>query len=294
MKIVLAENFRTVFYTPFYAAYAGGEFAKQGIDIQFVESPTPGSAITQMYEGHVNLVWGGPLRAIKLRDENIHEEKALYAFGEVVGKDPFFIVSAKSMPDFSLKDLEGSRFGVVNEVPTPWLCLQEDLRDHGVDMTKIQVSDSRTMPENLEALRNGELDFIQVFEPFVTLAEMSSGHVVYASASRGMTAYTTFLSTPSMIENNREAFTTMVSVIENMRQWINSEDPGKIADVVKQFYPNLDKKDLETCIARYQKIGLWTCHRVVSRDGFLRLRQSMKNSGFITKEPAYEECVAIL
>ncbi len=33
--ITLSENFRALFYTPFYAAYETGAYAKEGADVTF-------------------------------------------------------------------------------------------------------------------------------------------------------------------------------------------------------------------------------------------------------------------
>ena len=295
MKIVLAENFRTVFYAPFYAAYALGEFKKVGVDISFVESPSPGSAIAAMYAGDVDVVWGGPLRAIKLRDENAPPEKALLAFCEVVGKDPFFLVACKTGKAFEFSDLLKGKLGVVSEVPTPWLCLQEDIRDAGLSLSQIDVVADKSMPDNLTALGAGEISAAQFFEPYVSLAEIQgSGAVVYAAASRGFTAYTTFLSTAQSIEKNRDGFTRMTTAIEGVRDWINSAPPSEIVKVIEKFYPHVNADVMTMSMARYQRLGLWTCARKVSETGFNRLRQSMLHSGFISSEPSYESCVVTL
>ena len=295
MKIVLAENFRAVFYAPFYAAYALGEFKKRGVEISFVESPSPGSAIAAMYAGEVDVVWGGPLRAIKLRDENAPPERALLAFCEVVGKDPFFVVSRQASKFFNFSDLLHKKFGVVSEVPTPWLCLQEDIRDAGVKLGLIDVTSDQSMAQNLEALDAGEISYAQFFEPYVSLAEtQGSGAAVYAAASRGPTAYTTFLSTAHSIQKNRDGFTCMTDAIEGVREWINSAPPAEIVKVIKDFYPHVNAEVMTMSMKRYQRLGLWTCERKVSETGFNRLRQSMLHGGFISSEPSYESCVISL
>jgi len=292
MKIVLAENFRAVFYAPFYAAYALGEFKKRGVEISFVESPSPGSAIAAMYAGDVDVVWGGPLRAIKLRDENASSDKALIAFCEVVGKDPFFVVTRKGSKSFSLGELLKGKLGIVSEVPTPWLCLQEDIREAGIDLSLIDIVPDQSMADNLAALAAEKISSAQFFEPYVSMAQMQgTGTVVYAAASRGPTAYTTFLSTEQSIQRNRDAFIGMTDAIEGIREWINSASPTEIVKVIKDFYPHVNADVMAMSMARYQRLGLWTCERKVSETGFKRLRQSMLHSGFISSEPSYESCV---
>lgn len=295
MNIVLAENFRAVFYAPFYAALVLGEFRKRGVEVSLVESASPGSAIESMYAGQVDLVWGGPLRAIKLQDDGASSDKALISFCEVVGKDPFFLVSQAPASPFTLHSLLHGRLGVVSEVPTPWLCLQEDLRDAGLDPNAVPIVADRTMAQNLDALAAGQLTVAQFFEPYVSLAELQgTGHPVYASASRGMTAYTTFLSTAASINKNKLAFEQMAQAIVSIRDWVNTESPAAIAKVIEPFYPHVPGEALRMSMARYQQLGLWTCQPTVSRKGFERLRQSMRHGGFIRSEPSYESCVMTL
>src|SRR5947208_3642999 len=45
MRIRLAENFRAVFYAPFYATNALGFYARQGFDVELVSSSGPGEGV---------------------------------------------------------------------------------------------------------------------------------------------------------------------------------------------------------------------------------------------------------
>ena len=182
--------------------------------------------------------------------------------------------------------------GSVSEVPTPWLCLEQDLRDLGIDPGAIKRVAGNTMPDNLEALARGEIDVAQVFEPFVTLAERKGARVLYAASARGYTAYTTFLSTVASIGRNRDAFEAMIRAVERFGPWLQDHGPSELARVVAAFYPDLSHDVLVAAFTRYRDAGLWTCRRAVSRAGFTRLALSMRESGFVGSLPAYEHCVA--
>jgi NitT/TauT family transport system substrate-binding protein len=96
----------------------------------------------------------------------------------------------------TLADLPRLKLATVSEVPTPWLCLQQDLRRIGIDPERLERVTTHAMPANLEALRNGELDVAQMFEPYVSMAlQRGIGKVLYAASTRGPTVYTTFLAT---------------------------------------------------------------------------------------------------
>ena len=92
----------------------------------------------------------------------------LVSFAEVVTRDPFLLVGREPRPGFRLAGLLGLRVATVGEVPTPWLCLQEDLRRAGIAPGRLDRLGNRSMAENVAALRAGEVDVVQVFEPFVS------------------------------------------------------------------------------------------------------------------------------
>ena len=118
MHIRLSENFRAVFYAPFYATLALGLFKQQGLDIELVDSPSPGSGIADMEKGLIDVVWGGPLRVIKQRDSQAPSPLDLVAFCEVAAKDPFFLVGRPQTSACELGQLQHLRMGTVSEVPT--------------------------------------------------------------------------------------------------------------------------------------------------------------------------------
>lgn len=311
MNIKLAENFRAVFYAPFYATHALGLFAEQGVSITLLDSASPGAGIAELAKGNIDVMWGGPLRVIKERDQFERTEASLVAFCEVAAKDPFFLLRRKRgdlpasqsvTPDayqtkqgepFALKDLVGLRFASVSEVPTPWLCLQQDLRAAGVNPTQLKRVADRSMQENLDALVRGELDVIQVFEPYVSLALVRQDlEVVHAASQRGYTAYTTFISTFEGMQRNHAGFEAMILAIEQFRPWLATHGPEELVRVVKPFYSHLDIEVLTQCLRRYHAAELWTCRRAISRQGFARLAASMLDSGDIKQAARYEDCVA--
>ncbi len=293
MNIKLAENFRAVFYAPFYATHALGLFAEQGVSITLLDSASPGAGVAELAQGNIDVMWGGPLRVIKERDQFARTGASLLAFCEVAAKDPFFLIRRSQAEPFVLKDLLKLRFASVSEVPTPWLCLQQDLRDVGVNPAEISRVSDRSMQENVEALARGDLDVIQVFEPYVSLAlAQTNAQVVHAANQRGFTAYTTFITTVDGMQRNRLAFEAMIRGIEQFLPWLTANGPAELARVVQPFYPHVSPEILTQCLRRYAQAELWTCRRAVSRQGFARLAQSMFESGYIGQPASYEDCVA--
>jgi NitT/TauT family transport system substrate-binding protein len=289
MRIKLAENFRAVFYAPFYAIGALGCYGREGVEVELLNSPAPAAAASSLYDGTIDLSWGGPMRVMKARDED--RNAPLVCFGEVAGRDPFFLVGKAPTP-FKLTDLSRLRLASVSEVPTPWLCLQHDLREQGVDPDRLDRVKDRTMADNLAALRAGELDVVQMFEPYVSMALADgAGEILYAASARGPTVYTTFLATRDSIARNRAAFAAVVRATRRMQEWLGEHGAEELAQVVAPFYPDVAPDVLAIALRRYRDAGLWSRTSEVSRAGFARLADSLRSGGFISHVPRYEDCV---
>jgi NMT1/THI5 like len=106
IRLRLAENFRAVFYAPFYATLALGHFASEGLDVTLVDSAAPGGGPAGLLAGNVDVTWGGPMRVMRYRDEGGPE---LLCFCEVVRRDPFYLVGRPPAGGFDLRSLSQLR-----------------------------------------------------------------------------------------------------------------------------------------------------------------------------------------
>jgi NitT/TauT family transport system substrate-binding protein len=290
MKIRLSENFRAVFYAPFYATQALGFYAREGVEVAFIGSSVPGDAVAGLLDGSVDLTWGGPMRVMKAHDAQ--PESPLVCFCEVVARDPFYLVGRADLTDFRLADLSRLRFATVSEVPTPWMCLQHDLRLAGIDPDRLDLVSDRTMPENVAALRDGRLDVAQVFEPFVAMAVRDGiGKILYTASRRGPTVYTSFIASRARIARDREAFAAMTRAVGTMQAWLAANGTDELAAATASFYPDVARDTLATALRRYGEAGLWAATPAMSRDGFARLADSLVSGRFLSRHPTYEDCV---
>jgi NitT/TauT family transport system substrate-binding protein len=282
------ENFRAIFYAPYYAIHALGFYASEGVDVELVSSAAPGDAISHLADGTIDLTWGGPMRVMTAHDRDY--ESPLVCFGEVVSRDPFFLIG--NFEGFRLSDLAHLRFAAVSEVPTPWMCLQQDLRDAGIDPADITRVYDRTMPNNYTALRGKKLDVMQAFEPFASQAEIDRvGTVLYAASSRGPTVYTSFIANRSKVAAHREAFFAVTRALAKMQRWLYAHSGKELAEVTASFFPDVPQELLICSLQRYLDAGLWARGTAMSRQGFERLGLSFLSGGSLRRSPVFENCV---
>jgi NitT/TauT family transport system substrate-binding protein len=290
VKIRLMENFRAIFYAPYYAIHALGFYANEGVDIELVSSEAPGDAISHLANGTIDLTWGGPMRVMTAHDRD--DQSPLVCFGEVVSRDPFFLIGHSK--GFELPDLAHLRFASVSEVPTPWMCLQQDLREAGIDPAMITRVYDRTMRDNYTALRAKQLDVMQAFEPFASQAEIDrAGTILYAASSRGPTVYTSFIATRSKAASHRDAFFAVTNALARMQRWLYAHSGKDLAEVVVSFFPDVPQELLVCSLQRYLDAGLWARDTAMSKEGFERLGLSFLSGGSLKRSPVFENCVDV-
>lgn len=288
--LVLQEPFRAIFYAPFYAALARGDYAAEGIDVQVLSGNAPDRAKDSVMTGAADFVWGGPMRLLLAHDAD--PACPLRLFGAVVMRDPFLLVGRRANPRFALTDLATLTLGSVSEVPTPWWTLQDDIRRAGLDPDAIRRVTGRDMAANAAAVLHGSLDVAQLFEPFVTRLEDAGAHAWYAQASRGPTSYTAFYARTDVIAAKRAEFVAVLRGLARTLAWCAEAAPVEVAVTIAPYFPDLDAPLLARCIARYRALGVWTRDPRFPPEALARLEAAMLSAGAIRRSPGFAGLVA--
>jgi NitT/TauT family transport system substrate-binding protein len=288
--ITLSENFRALFYTPFYAAHATGAYAAENVDVQLRPSADPARTAADLRAGRVDVMWGGPLRVLLTHAADPASD--VICFCDVVARDPFFVIGREPRPDFRPRDLVGQRFASVAEVPTPWLCLQDDIARDGIDPLSLNRTSGPTMEENAASLRAGRLDAVQLFQPYAEeLIQSGAGHVWYAAANRGLTAYTTLVTRRSVIASKRDELAAMVRAMYRTLRWISATPGAEIAHTLASFFPDVPAPIYAGAIDRYRALGLYGTDPITQPEGIARLQAAMRSGGALDRDIAFDDVV---
>jgi NitT/TauT family transport system substrate-binding protein len=287
--IRLAEPFRAVFYAPFYIAERRGFYAKHGVEVTRATAGDPNRAAEALLADQADVAWSGPMRVILMRAAD--PTCPLRSFCAVVMRDPFLLVGRGPNPGFALTDLPKLRFGSVKEVPTPWWCLQDDLRQAGIDPDALARVTDKTMAENAEAVADGSLDVAQMFEPFATRLEAKGGAVWHRASDRGPSAYTALYATEANIQRFSAEFEAMTRGLADALAFVYAAPAAEIAASVAPLFPDVEAPVLTAALARYQAARLWPETPHFPEAAFTQLRGAMKSAGVIGREPSFDECV---
>jgi NitT/TauT family transport system substrate-binding protein len=304
MRLRIAENFEALFYAPLYALQAGGFAQQENLTIDWLPPGSPGGAIDAVRAGEVDLTWGGPMRVLRDRDRLPDDDACLICVGEVVRRDPFLLMmraenAARRGTQISMPGLAALRLSVVSEVPTPWLCLQQDLRDAGIDPADMvaggRVARGLSMTDQIDALHGGAVDVIQLFEPHVSQLERDGfASVVYAASTRGACCYTTFITARRTLARHRQPVAALQRALGRAQQWIATEGPDALAQCIAPRFPGVSLDVLRAAASRYVSSGVWSTSPQVSRQGVDRLRESLLAGGFVQQAAAFDSIVTSL
>jgi len=279
-----------VVYAPFYFALARGHFAGEGLAIELVTSPHPSRTVDKLLEGAADIAWGGPMRV--LTHHQAAPASPLICFAQVVARDPFLLIGRSPCHRFRFTDLQGLRVAVAGEVPTPWMTFQDDLSRAGVDPAALLRTPDRSMAENVAALRRGELDVVQVFEPWADrLTQPGEGHVWHRFSTRGDIGYSTFYTTRGFAERNRNDCCRLVRGMARAQCAFHAAARDDIADALAAFFPDLALDAISRIIGTYRDAVLWARSPDLPLAAFLRLKAALVSGGMVHRDIDYAHLI---
>ena len=290
MAIRLIENFRALFYAPFYAARLIGAYEAEGVEVEHLASPDPEHTAASLADGSADVMWGGPLRVMRTHDRDPGSD--IVCFADAVARDPFFIIGREPRPEFTFTDLLRARLATVAEVPTPWICLQDDLRRAGVDPEAVSRIRGPSMEANAQALRDGRVDAVQLFQPYAeALLSSDAGHLWYAAATRGPTAYTAFVTRRPTLDARRDELVRMTRALHRALRWLAGVSETEIGRLLSPLFPAVPPALIGTAIARYRALGLYAVDPVIVPEGVAWLKAAMLSAGALARDVPFDAVV---
>ena len=294
-NIVLYENLRACSYTPFYLAQLSGLFEAEGLDVDLRLSPSPPETAQGLIDGRADVSFGGPMR-VMMHHDDAHARGAaspLVCFAQIVARDPFVLVGRAPNPRFRFADLVGPRVGVATDVPTPWMLLYDDLDRAGIDPAALTRTPDAPMAENAAALKRGEIDVAQLYEPYAEgLVSGGHGHVWHRFSARGDIAFTTFYTTRRFAAERRDACMALARAMAAALARLHAAPPAETAALVgPAFFPELPLERFERIVAQYREAGLWPRGIALPATAYARLKAALLAGGLIARDVPYDDAV---
>ena len=180
---------------------------------------------------------------------------------------------------------QGLRFATVSEVPTPWICLADDIRRAGVDPVALSASPTarwrRTRPRCVPAAR---------CHPCVPALCRAADRL-----RRGPSLVRRGDARPHRLHHARHPPRRARAAARGAAE----DDPrrpshaGLVRDARRRrrsqnncsdYFPDVAPADLRRRIERYRALGLWGSDPVIRREGYDRLHAAMRAAGTLRQD----------
>jgi NitT/TauT family transport system substrate-binding protein len=133
---------------------------------------------------------------------------------------------------------------------------------------------------------------MQAFQPFVEQAvEEGVGHVWYAAAGRGLTAYTSLYTTRELMARDPESLLRVTRAMYRTQQWMAAHTAAELAACVAAYFPDLSQTTLTHALARYTTLRVWNRTPMMQPEGLAWLEAACLAGGYIQHGVPFDHCV---
>jgi NitT/TauT family transport system substrate-binding protein len=287
----IIQRFHALFYTPQFVTLHLGVLEQEGLQVELSTAANGAELSAKLLRGEADLGLSGSIRTLELAEKGSRER--LISIIEVNSRDGFFVLGRGPQPRFQWADLVGSRFILFAEAPTPWLCLQEVLRNYGVDIGAIQLITDLPTPQAVEAFRRGEADYLEQGQPTVEMLVNTGRASIVASEGEavGELPFSAYLTTPGFAADHADLLRRFTRAFYRAQQWIVQHSAEEISQLIAPPFPDVEPAIRTRAIARYLQQHTWATDPLLREEGFNYLQDILVGGGFLSKRYSYAEHV---
>lgn len=290
-RLRLMTTYRNLFYTPIYAAVAGGFLYAEGLDVMFGNIPDGRSALDMLRRAEVDIVQSGISRSMMALDAG--ESDAPLHIAEINRGDGFFLIGRTPADNWRWRDLEGATLIPIGFTPVPLTTLSAALRKRGVDIGKIRMLSGLSADDALAAFRRGDADYIHMPNPQAQALIADGVGCIAAELGRehGYLCYSSFAAAPRFIETLPHIAERFTRGFYKAQQWLASTAAPEIASRVAPFFPECPPAVLERSVSQYKALGTWSTAPAIGIDGYDAMRDILIAGGLVKHPHPYERLV---
>jgi NitT/TauT family transport system substrate-binding protein len=287
----LIQRFHSLFYTPHVVTLHLGVLEQEELRVE-VSTATNGRDLNdKLLSGAADLGLGGPMRTLELADQGSRDWPI--SIIEVNSRDGFFVLGRGPQPRFQWADLMGSRFIRFAEAPTPWLCLQQVLRNYGIDIGAIKLITNVPTPQAVEMFLRGEADYLEQGQPVVERLVHSGRASVVASEGEAVGAlpFSAYLTMPTYAASHADILHRFTRAFYRAQQWIAMHSAEEIAQLIAPSFPDIEPEIRTRAVARYLKQDTWARDPLLREEAFDYLQDILIGGGSISQRYPYTDHV---
>ncbi|HXH08984.1 MAG TPA: ABC transporter substrate-binding protein [Alphaproteobacteria bacterium] len=291
--IRIIQRFHSLFYTPQFVTLHLGVLEQEGLRAEVSTAASGAELSAKLLSGEADLGLSGSIRTLELAEKGGRDR--LISILEVNSRDGFFLLGRGPQPRFQWADLVGSRLILFSEAPTPWLCLQQVLRNYGVDVGRIELIADLPTAQAVEAFLRGEADYLEQGQPAAERLVHTGRASVVASEGEavGPVPFSAYLTIPKFAAERTEILRRFARAFYRAQQWMAQHSAEDISQLIAPSFPDIEPDIRRRVVARYLRQDTWAKDPLLHQEGFDYLQDILIGGGFISKRYPYAEHVNV-
>ena len=289
--VKVSEVTHSVFYAPQYVALGLGFFEEEGLQIDLMNGGGADKVMTSVLTGEADIGLAGPEACIYVL--LAEHDDAPRVFAQLTCRDGSFLVG-REQEDFSWENLKGKQIIGGRKGGMPEMTLEYVMKQHGVvPGVDAQVDTSVQFNMMAGAFIGGDADYVALFEPTATEAELAGQCVVLTSIGKesGEIPYTAYFAAQSFLNEKADAVQRFVNAVYRGQQWVYDHTDAEVAEVLLPFFPDTSLEVMTQVVARYREIKAWNPIPAMKRSALERLETVMESAGELEQRVDFEKLV---
>ncbi|RKZ91328.1 MAG: hypothetical protein DRQ43_10225 [Gammaproteobacteria bacterium] len=278
----------SAFYAPLLMTIKGGYLTKQGLNPVYTVA-TPDNLIDKnLQAGTAHLSQSAPAVSFAALEKG--EKSDIVHFAAINNRDGFYLTAREAKENFKWSDLEGQEV-LVDHLFQPFATLRYAMHLNGADFDKIRIIDAGNVEQIDQAFRAGQGSFVHQQGPAPQQLEHDGLGQMAASVGSaiGPIAFSSLCAKRSWLKTDMaKAF---LNAYQQAMLDIIEMPADKIAAIIHDFLPDIDRDVLITTLDTYKKLDTWKADITINSNSYNNLLKVFLHSGYITKEHPMESCI---
>ena len=251
LKIMVSRH--SAFYSPLIATISGNFLDQYGISASY-HIADKGNTIEEVGSGNMDIGQAAVSGSWSYL-ENIQKPPITH-FAQINSYDGFFILGRKELDFFSWDEITKGKFLFVHG-GQPEAMLRYALSKKGIDLDRVDKIFSNGGDEMMKQWDDGIADFFHEQGAYPQQLEYENKGKILGSVGQviGPVAFSSLICSWDWVRT--DIYYKFIEAYAKAREWVNTAEPFEVAEIERDYFPNISIESISKAIEFYQKLGTW-------------------------------------
>ena len=285
LKIMVSRH--SAFYSPLIATISGNFLDQYGISASY-HIADKGNTIEEVGSGNMDIGQAAVSGSWSYL-ENIQKPPVTH-FAQINSYDGFFILGRKELDFFSWDEITKGKFLFVHG-GQPEAMLRYALSKKGIDLDRVDKIFSNGGEQMMKQWDDGIADFFHEQGAYPQQLEYENKGKILGSVGQviGPVAFSSLICSWDWVRS--DIYYKFIEAYAKAREWVNTAEPFEVAEIERDYFPNISIESISKAIEFYQKLGTWDKDIIIEPELYEKALDVFEFSDLIKSRYDYDDVV---